>query len=201
MKRTGIFSAQRLAAATVAMIALASAATALAAGGEHHAPEAPSTVTIIATVVNFTIFAGLLIYVIVNKVSPAMSARRAAFEATAQESARLREEAQALVAQYQTKLDSFDQERQALLAEFRTLGEKERDRIIAEATDEASRIVDDARALAEREERHAERGIEAKLVERAVDLAVEELKKQANPMVQNRLIERSIDSFKAMKLN
>lgn len=180
--------------AALALLSISSVA--FAAG-----PEAPNTTTIIATLVNFTLFAALVGYVIATKISPSMAARRAEFEAQANESARLRAEAEALVASYQAKLDSFDEERASLVAEFRAIGEKERDRIVSEANDEAERILSDARQLAEREERHAERGIESKLVERAIDLAVEELQKQANPMVQNRLIERSIDSFKNLKLN
>ena len=38
-----------------------------------------------------------------------------------------------------------------------------------------------------------------KLVDRAMELAVADLQRQVNPMLQNRLIDRSIDNFKAMK--
>lgn len=191
---------KRLVGASAGLAALSMSALAFAAPGGGPPPP-PSTVTIIATIVNFTLFALIIIWAIKNKITPAMQARRDAFQAQANESARLRAEAEALVASYQAKLDAFDQERSQLLDEFRAIGEKERERIIAEANGDAERILSDARQLAEREERHAERGIEAKLVERAIDLAVQELQKQANPMVQNRLIERSIDSFKTLKLN
>lgn len=191
---------KRLVGASAGLAALSMSALAFAAPGGGPPPP-PSNVTIIATLVNFTLFALIIVWAIKNKITPAMQARRDAFQAQANESARLRAEAEALVASYQAKLDAFDQERAQLLDEFRAIGEKERERIIAEANGDAERILADARQLAEREERHAERGIEAKLVERAIDLAVQELQKQANPMVQNRLIERSIDSFKNLKLN
>lgn len=191
---------KRLVGASAGLAALSMSALAFAAPGGGPPPP-PSNITIIATLVNFTLFALIIVWAIKNKITPAMQARRDAFQAQANESARLRAEAEALVASYQAKLDAFDQERAQLLDEFRAIGEKERERIIAEANGDAERILADARQLAEREERHAERGIEAKLVERAIDLAVQELQKQANPMVQNRLIERSIDSFKNLKLN
>lgn len=164
-------------------------------------PETPNLVLIIATIVNFSIFA----FIIIKFAGPAfnknMVARRENLLAEIEEASRLRREAEEQLAAYQAKLDAFDAERTTLIEEFRELGERERDRLVAEGKDEAARIVADAKALGEREALSAERGIEAKLVDKAMDLAVADVQRQINPMLQNRLIERSIDSFKSLKAN
>lgn len=169
--------------------------------GAHVATELPSMVNIAATLINFALFAGIIIVVAGPKLTAAMQARRQGVLDGIDEASRLRREAEAQVAAYQAKLDAFDQERAALLAEFREIGERERDRLISDATIEAARITSDAQALGEREERSAARGVETRLIDRAMDLAVADVQRQVNPMVQNRLIERSIDSFKSLKAN
>lgn len=164
-------------------------------------PETPNLVLIFATIVNFSIFA----FIIIKFAGPAfnknMVARRESLLAEIEEGSRLRREAEEQLAAYQAKLDAFDAERVALIEEFRELGERERARLVAEGQDEAARIVADAKALGDREATSAERGIAAKLVDKAMDLAVVDVQRQINPMVQNRLIERSIDSFKSLKAN
>lgn len=169
--------------------------------GQHVATERPTTVNIAATLINFAIFAGIIIFVAGPKLTAAMQARRQSVLDGIEEASRLRREAEEQLAAYQAKLTAFDQEREALIAEFREIGERERDRIIADAELEAKRITSDARSLGEREELSAARGVETRLIDRAMDLAVADVQRQANPMVHNRLIERSIDSFKSLKAN
>ena len=169
------------------------------AGGEHVRADAPSKYTIIATIVNFAIFAFIIVKFAGGAFNKNMAARREKLLADIEEASRLRREAEELLASYQAKLDAFDEERASLLAEFREIGSRERDRLITEAEAEAASIVEDARNLGEREELSAAKGIEMKLVDRAMELAVADLQRQVNPMLQNRLIDRSIDNFKAMK--
>lgn len=168
----------------------------------HHVPtEAPSIYTIIATIVNFSIFVFIIAKFGGGAINQGMAARREKLLSDIEEASRLRREAEEQLAAYQAKLDAFDQERAKLLAEFREVGERERERLIREGEAEAKSIVEDARGLGDREEMSAARGIEAKLVDRAMELAVADLQRQVNPMLQNRLIDRSIDNFKSLKAN
>lgn len=169
--------------------------------GEHVPTDAPSKYTIIGTIVNFAIFAFIIVKFGFGAFNTNLAARREKLLADIDEGARLRREAEEQLAAYQAKLDAFDEERAAILAEFRQIGERERDRLISEAQAEAASIVSDARGLGEREELSAAKGIETKLVDRALELAVADLRRQVNPMQQNRLIDRSIDNFKSMKAN
>lgn len=159
----------------------------------------PDMLVILATLVNFFIFAFIVAKFGGPAFNRAMASRRETLLSEMEEAARLRKEAEAELAVYIEKLEAFDRERDALLEEFRTLGERERTQLIEDAKEEAQRIVDDAARMADREAAHAERGIEARLVDRAMELATADIERQVNPMVQNRLVERSIDSFKSLK--
>lgn len=161
--------------------------------------ETPSTVAIIATLVNFFIFAFIVAKFGGPAFNRAMAERRENLLNEMEEAVRLRKEAEAELAVYLEKLEAFDRERDELMEEFRSIGETERAQLIAEAEAEAARIVSDAERMGEREESQAERGIEGRLVDRAMELAAAEIERQVNPMVQNRLVDRSIDSFKSLK--
>lgn len=169
------------------------------ATGEPTHVEAPDTYTMIATIVNFLIFAFIVAKFGGPAFNRAMAERRENILREMEEAARLRKEAEAELATYLEKLEAFDREREELLEEFRAIGENERDQLIESAKEEAARIVEDAERMASREEAQAERGIEARLVDRAMELATADIERQVNPMVQNRLVERSIDSFKSLK--
>src|SRR5690625_4456201 len=169
------------------------------AAGEEVAIEPPNKYVIIATLVNFFIFAFIVAKFGGPAFNRAMAERRETILKDMEEAARLRKEAEAELAVYIEKLEAFDRERETLLAAFRTLGERERDQLIEDAKHEAARIVEDAERMADREASHAERGLEARLIDRAMELATADIERQVNPMVQNRLVERSIDSFKSLK--
>lgn len=190
----------RIALMTLSMI-VALPTIAFAADGASLGPEPPSIYTIIATIVNFSIFAFIVAKYAGGVFNKNMAARRTQLLNDIEEASRLRREAEEQLAAYQAKLDAFDVERETLITEFREIGERERDRLVAEGQAEADRIVSDARALGDREATSAARGIETKLVDKAMDLAVADVQRQLNPMLQNRLIERSIDSFKSLKAN
>lgn len=161
--------------------------------------ETPSTTAIIATLLNFAIFAFIVAKFGGPAFNRAMAERRENLLKEMEEAVRLRKEAEAELAVYLQKLEAFDQERDALMDKFRTLGENERDQLVDEAVTEAARIIEDATRMATREKNKAQRDVEGRLVDRALALAAADIERQVNPMVQNRLVERSIDSFKSLK--
>lgn len=171
------------------------------ATGESEAAviEPPSTTAIIATLLNFAIFAFIVAKFGGPAFNRAMAERREKLLNEMEEAVRLRKEAEAELAVYMAKLEAFEQEREELMEKFRTLGENERDQLVDEAVTEAARIIEDATRMATREKNQAQRDVEGRLVDRALELAVADIERQVNPMVQNRLVERSIDSFKSLK--
>lgn len=161
--------------------------------------EYPSWQAIVATLLNFLIFAFIVAKFGGPAFNRAMADRREKLLNEMEEAVRLRKEAEAELAIYIGKLEAFDREREELMDEFRTFGENERDKMVDEAITEAARIIEDATRMANREKSQAQRDVESRLVDRALELAAADIDRQVNPMVQNRLVERSIDSFKSLK--
>lgn len=166
---------------------------------DGHIVEKPGIKVILATLVNFLIFAFIVAKLGGPAANKAMAARREALLAEIEEASRLHREAQEQLDIYMAKLNAFDQEREALLDEFRSVGERERDKLVADAEVEAKRIIEDAKQRGEREAAAAERSIETQLLDRAMSYATADIERQVNPMVHNRLVDRSIESFKSLK--
>lgn len=169
--------------------------------GAHGDSHGPSTVLIIATLVNFFAFAGLIAFFTRKPINAYFARRREEIVANIAASKALQDEAEAQLNEYQEKLEQLDREREKVLEEFRAIGKAEAERLVSEAKASAERIREDARKLAEQEARAARAGIEAQMVDRALELATEELNRRINPMVQNKLIEQSIERFKSMNAN
>lgn len=171
----------------------------LQAEASGHEVEKPSTYTIIATLVNFLIFAFIVAKFGGPAANKAMKARREALVAEMEAASAQQREAQEQLDAYIAKLQAFDQEREALMEEFRAVGERERDKLIADAEVEAKRIVEDAKQRGEREAAAAERSVESQLLDKAMAYAASDIERQVNPMVHNRLVDRSIERFKSLK--
>lgn len=193
----------RAAGSLVALVAgLLSQATAFASdvaeaseGAAHH----PSTGEVVAVVLNFAVLVFLIVKFGGPKIQEYYRSRRASIADAIEESRALRERAEQKLAEYSSRLDAFDAERERLLAEFREVGEREKERIIREAREQADRIREEARAQANLESRQARVELESALVDRAVDSATDELRRRLNPLMQDRLIDRSIDRFKSIQ--
>ncbi len=186
---------RRLIASAAALFTLVLPSLALAAGDGGHAPEAPPTLQLIATIINFCLFIGILVYFGRKPVREFFLNRRDDVVANIEESKRLREEAEAKLREYTERVDAFDAERQKMLDEYRAIGEAEREKIVADATVQAARIRSDAEARAGHEARQARGGVHGDIVERAVELATNEITSRLNPAVHSQLIDRGIASL------
>ena len=84
------------------------------------------------------------------------------------EAARLHEEAKALLSEYETRLAGFNAQAEEILADSRSLGQAERDRIIADAEAEAARIKTEAERVAASDRQRALERLEAEIVDEAI---------------------------------
>lgn len=167
-------------------------ATALAAGDAHAGPPWKE---LGSQIVNFIIYIALIVYVAKKPVLEFFQARRDDVTATMEASKKAAAEATARLAETRAKMDAFDAERQAILDEFRELGESERRRIVAQAEADAARIVRDAEIAAEREMKMAKATLEARMVDIALEKAGAELAAKMNPATQAKLIDNGIDAL------
>ena len=84
------------------------------------------------------------------------------------EAARLHEEAKAMLTEYEARLASFTAQADEILADSRALGKAERDRIIADAEAEATRIKAEAERVAASDRQRALSRLEAEIVDEAI---------------------------------
>lgn len=159
----------------------------------------PTVPQMIAIVLNFAIFIWLIVKFGGPAIQDYFKNRRASIADAIEESERLRAEAESKLEEYSARLEKFDKEREELLDEFRDIGQREKERLIAEGKEQAERIREDAKAQAAREARNARGDMESQLLDRAVDMATEEIERRLNPLMHDRLIDRSIDSFKSLE--
>jgi F-type H+-transporting ATPase subunit b len=149
----------------------------------------------------FVIFVGVLVYVGVHrKALEALDARRTRIKLDLDEARRLKEEAQALLAQYQRKQVEAEQEAAAIIAGARA----EAERLAVEAGTKMEEFVARRTHMAETKIAQAEQqalaDVRAAAADAAVSAAERILRRTVKGDVANSLIEKSIGDLKT-KLN
>jgi F-type H+-transporting ATPase subunit b len=162
-----------------------------------HLMQEPETWVAVA----FVIFLGVLLYVGVhNKVIAALDQRGARIKSELDEARRLRDEAQALLTEYQRKQGEAEREAEAIIAEAKA----EAERVAAEARGKMEEFVARRTQLAETKIGQAEAQAMAEVRAAAADAAVAAAEKilrdTAKGKVADDLIARGIADVKA-KLN
>ena len=173
------------------LVALVLPASAFAAGDSH----GPDWGELGSQIVNFCIYIALIVFVARKPAQEFFATRRAAVVDAMNASEQAVAAAEARLAETMKKLDTLDEEKAAVLREFRELGESERRRIVAAAESDAAKIVRDAEIAAERELRLAKAALERRMVDSALEKARQDVVARMNPMTQNQLIDNGIDAL------
>lgn len=139
-----------------------------AGGGDGHGFPVPH---FIASIVNFLIFAGILYKYGWPKIKEFYKQRHAMLTFNLNEAKRLKEEAEATLAQYRQRLDELEDERQQLLDEYHKQGQREKERIVEDAKHQVEKMRADAKVLIEQETKKAIASIEKKAVDEALNLS------------------------------
>jgi len=185
----------RIAVALGVGVAVALVADVAAAAGEGGAPS-PDWGRLGASIVNFIIYVGAIAFLGGKMINGFYADRRGELLKNIEASKAQREAAEAELAEHMARLEAFDAERTALLAEFRELGERERERIVADARDAAEKMKADAALTASVEARRATADIEARLIDRALAGAKAELEKRLDAGARASLIDAGIDAVR-----
>jgi F-type H+-transporting ATPase subunit b len=133
----------------------------------EHAAQ-PSIADLAWPVVNFTIFAIIVVRFLAGPIREYFRARTERLRDALTAGRRAREEAMALKAQVDRDLAGLPALRERLKAELRDAAEHERATLLANAQATAERIRSDARILADQEIAAARRAVRAETVEEAV---------------------------------
>jgi F-type H+-transporting ATPase subunit b len=180
---------------TVNLVVLAASA-ALFAAEEHHA--APIS-QIIYPAINFLIFAYILKRFALPPVMGFLAARRESVVKTVADAADEKRRAEAVVADYRSRLAKLDREIEGIRSELRTEGERDKARILREAEELAAKIKSDAGLQVEQEFKAARYRLRREIAAGARQAAQALLQTQITDADHKRLAEEFVANLGARR--
>lgn len=155
--------------------------------------------TWIASMVNFAIFFGVILFFAGPKINAYFSKRRETFVANLNQAQRLREEAEARLEEYKARLEALEIERQRLLDEYHAQGEAEKRRIVEAAQKQVQKMRTDAEMTIEQDVKKAVAQIEQQAVNLAIELAQNLVAERMDNASQNQLVDHYVNELKAVE--
>jgi F-type H+-transporting ATPase subunit b len=166
-------------------------------GGELHPAEEPMPPGFLFALLNFAVFAAILVKFAGPKLVGYLRARHDLVKGLLDEAARLRAEARAKLDEYNRRIAGIDEEVTRLMHEIRGEAEAERDAILAQARGQADAMKREAQARIESEIARARHVLEREVVSAAVAAAQKILAERTTPEDQSRLFDGFIANLVA----
>jgi F-type H+-transporting ATPase subunit b len=175
---------------------LAGAADLWAAGGGEKGAFGSEVIWQIISLVLLIVLLGRFVK---KPLAAFLSGRQAEVQNAIEQSARKKEEAEALLAEWQRKVDSLSQEIRELHGRIRAEGEAEQKKIVSRAKEEGERIRQQAGVIADQELTKARAALKKEMVDLSVELAEKLLKEAIRPQDQERLIREYIGKVRELR--
>lgn len=167
------------------LLELFTTAQAWAAGGaEHHTPPISD---LIFPTLNFLIYAFIIVKYAFPLVRNFLRSRREEVISVITLASAKKQQAEALVREYKTKLAGLDKEVQSIQASWRDEAEREKVKQLIEAQSLAAKIKEDAQFLAEQEVKIARQKIREEMANQSEATARELVRQHLSPADQSRL--------------
>ena len=148
--------------------------------------------TFLFQAINVSVILAALYFVFWKLLVKALRNREENIEGNLKEAASAREKAEEVLTSYQQKIDQAHQETQAILEKAAKLGETARTEMIAEAKEEASRILEQAHRDIEREKRAAMAGIRSQAADLILMATTRVLARTLTPSDQEHLVKEAL---------
>lgn len=178
----------RIIAAAMVLVASSVSLAFAAEGGGHD-----KIMDFVWRLMNFAVLIGALIFLLRKPISQGLSGRAQTIEQELKELEAKREEARQAYALMEKRLQEAEQEREAILAEFRAQGEREKEKIIQNAKTLAERIKSQAQFTIDQETKQAKAELRREVAELSANLAEDLLKQNINAEDQSRLVNEYLD--------
>jgi F-type H+-transporting ATPase subunit b len=162
-------------------------------GTEHGGHARPSLIEVvtstefIASVLNFAILVGFLVYFARKPLQSFLIARRRAVEEGMAEGARIKQEAEAKFREYSERLAQLDNEVSRLRTEIREAADKEKTRILEDTENRITRLKQETGRLIEQQMQQLQADVMREVVDTAVASAESVLRDKLNAQDQQRL--------------
>lgn len=176
--------ASRIALGLIFVLALANTAMAAGPGVSDHQIS-----DFWARVMNFAVMAGVLFFVLRKPVGQLLGKRTKDIQDELADLEAQRDEARKEFAEMERRLKDAEGEREKILQDFRSQGEKEKAQIIENANNMAERIKAQAQFAIEQETDLAKTELKREVAELSAALAEDLLKQNINAEDQNRLVD------------
>lgn len=171
------------------LLVLILAGTAFASGDGGHADSGVLLKDFLYRVLNFGLVVALLVYFLRKPLKKGLIGRSEEIEKALAEAKQAKEDAEAKFAEYDRKLDQATEEIAEISDAIRREGELEKQKIIANAKQMAVKIEKDAEKAAEMEVAKARQELQKEAAQLAVDMAEKMLKKSFTKDDDTRLID------------
>lgn len=148
--------------------------------------------------VNFGILAAILFFALRKPVRQGLADRQEDIKKALEEARKAKEAAEAKYEEYKRKVANLEQEVQQVHADFKAEGERQRDRIVAEAKEAAASIRRQAEAAGANEVKRATDELRAETAKMALQMAEELLAKAYTPEDQKKALQLTIRNVEDM---
>jgi len=150
-------------------------------------------------VVDCIVLFGAMAYFVRPKLAQHFKERSEAVARDLNEAKTLKEEAEALLEDYEAKMARMEQETNEILERFKSDGEQEKARIIAEAQAESQRLRKEAEFRISQEAKKAKEELREEAAVLAVDLARKALEERLDAKTKDRLFEEAVGKLKDIR--
>jgi len=143
----------------------------------------------LATLFNFSVFVFLIVRFGAKPLAEALKKRKETIMRDIDEAQRMREASETRLKEYELRLEKIEEELERVRREFREAGERERERILADANERRERMKKDAEFLLSQELKQMRQDLLHETVDQALLGAAELLRAKLTPAEQDRYLE------------
>ena len=154
--------------------------------GETHGVELDFA-RLTGQLINFALWAGILWYLMKDRLPAFLSSRRAGIVTELDEAKRLKDEAERKFAEYEARISNLDAELAQMRSEMQRGGLAERDKMVADASARSEKLRAEARFLVEQQMKQLRDDLTREAIEAAIGAATKILVERTQPADQERL--------------
>lgn len=151
--------------------------------------------SLIWQIINFLLLLYILYRVLSQPTKNYLTQRKARIQSSLEESYSAKKEAEESYGEYERKLSRMEEEMERMRDNFKKEGEREKNRLIQEAEKEAKRIREQTELFISHELKKARSSLKEEMVNLAVKLAEEIVRRELNKEDQKRLLQEFISNL------
>jgi len=165
----------------------------MASGGGEGGEEGPDWVNFGWRVLNFAVIAGVLYWLLADKVKSFFGGRREDIQTALEEARRAKEAAERKFEEYSAKLDKATEEIEGVYEVIRAQGLAEKEKILEDARKAAEKMKEDTQARIEQELKKASHQLRMEAVQLSVQVAEDILRRNVTPEDHENMVKDYLD--------